>query len=559
MRDPYWSSVGKSTHPWGWYCTRSQTPRDAASVSWDRGRLAAAKWREETGRGRLGSIGTVSACGIDALCNTQYHLVARERWRERYYQSVKSPCIVCTVCLWMIGRIACCRWRQSDLRRRADWGAVGRDDGALFLLRRQNSDHPPGSQVGWQRPCTALFPLTPSAFLHPPSLSLLPRPFPNPRSPLQPFHIHPPPFSLPIPFPLIPLPTPYSLPSSPAPSLNLALPFTPSTSIPLPFFSPFPSPSLNPFPLLPLPTPSSLPSSPPSSPTLSLTYPLPFTPSTSIPISLCLPLPFPLPLALPPSHLPSPSLRSPLFSQLNRLQTRFTVFSVSSRYTIKAGGYVSGNVKSPYLIIPAARIHIHPNYRMRRNANDFALVKLSRPIKFNKFIRPVCLPSIRGERPADVALPGNSGYFASPSSAKVFLSRRKGEAESFVQLALKISSNRDCRNKTRQAFNASGKFCAGRRTAEKHSCRGDGGGPFVQREQRGRNAREMRWVLSGILSWNEECGARGRHGYFTRVAQYVAWVRGMTTRGKSSRNSKRRSRVWACDQFQISPAASPVI
>ena len=58
---------------------------------------------------------------------------------------------------------------------------------------------------------------------------------------------------------------------------------------------------------------------------------------------------------------------------------------------------------------------------------------------------------------------------------------------------------------------------------------------------------------------NEECGARGRHGYFTRVAQYVAWVRGMTTRGKSSRNSKRRSRVWACDQFQTSPAASPVI
>ena len=519
MRDPYCSSVGKSTHPWGWYCTCSQNPRNAASVSWDRGRLAAAKWRKEAGRGRLGSTGTVSACGIDVLCNTQYHLVARERWRERYYQSVKFPCIVCTVYLWMIGRIACCRWRQSDLRRRADWGAVGRDGGALFLLRRQNSDHPPGSQVGGPRPL----------------------------------------LSAPSPFPLPPSSTLLLSPSSPALSLTLALPFTPSTSIPLPFPSPFPSPSLNPFPLLPLPTPSSLPSSPPSSPTLSLTYPLPFTPSTSIPNSLWLPLPFPLPLALPPSHLPSPSLRSPLFSQLNRLQSRFTLFSVSSRYTIKAVGYVSGNVKSPYQIIPAARIHIHPNYRMRRNANDIALVKLSWPIQFSKFIRPVCLPSVRGERPADVALPGNSGYFASPSSAKVFRSRRKGEAASFVQRALKISSNSDCRNKTRQSFNASGVFCAGRRTAEKQSCRGDGGGPFVQREQRGRNAREMRGVLSGILSWNEECGARGRHGYFTRVAQYVAWVRGTTTRGKSSRNSKRRSRVWAFDQVQISPTASPVI
>ena len=72
--------------------------------------------------------------------------------RERDCQSVKSPCIVCTVCLLMIGRISCCRWRQSDLRRRADWGAVGRDGGALFLLRRQNSDHPPSSQVGGPRP-----------------------------------------------------------------------------------------------------------------------------------------------------------------------------------------------------------------------------------------------------------------------------------------------------------------------------------------------------------------------------------------------------------------------
>ena len=180
----------------------------------------------------------------------------------------------------MIGRIPCCRWRQSDLRRRADWGAVGRNGGALFLLRRQNSDHPPSSQVGG--PCP-----------------------------------------LPVPPPLLP------------------------------------SPSLLP----------------------------------------------------PPPPLP------------------FLFVCFFFRYTIKAVGYVSGNVKSPYQIIPTARIHIHPNYQMRRNANDIALVKLSRSIQFNKFIRPVCLPSIRGERPADVALPGNSGCFASPSSAKVFRSRRKGEAD----------------------------------------------------------------------------------------------------------------------------------
>ena len=477
---------------------------------------------------------------------------------------------ICKISLHRVYRLPLNDWENSFLQMAPVRSAAARWLGSSGPWQRRivstpvpeqrSSTRQPGGWATPPAPPPSPFALPPSSILllppSSPSLSLtLALPFSPSTSIPLPF---PSPFPSPSlnPFPLLPLPTPSSLPSSPpsspALSLTLALPFNSSTSIPLPFPSPFPSPSLNPFPLLPLPTPSS--------PTLSLTYPLPFTPFTSIPIFLCIPLPFPLPLALPPSHLPSPSLRSPLFSQLNRLQTRFTVFSVSSRYTIKAVGYVSGNVKSPYQIIPAARIHIHPNYRMRRNANDFALVKLSRPIHFNKFIWPVCLPSIRGERPADVALPGNSGYFASPSSAaKVFLPRRKGEAESFVQLALKISSNRDCRNKTRQAFNASGVFCAGRRTAEKHSCRGDGGGPFVQREQRGRNAREMRWVLSGILSWNEECEARGRHGYFTRVAQYVAWVRGMTTRGKSSRNSKRRSRVWACDQFQISPTASPVI
>jgi len=42
----------------------------------------------------------------------------------------------------------------------------------------------------------------------------------------------------------------------------------------------------------------------------------------------------------------------------------------------------------------AAKVILHPEYiRKKRDMNDLALVKVKRPIKFNKYVEPICLPN----------------------------------------------------------------------------------------------------------------------------------------------------------------------
>ena len=43
--------------------------------------------------------------------------------------------------------------------------------------------------------------------------------------------------------------------------------------------------------------------------------------------------------------------------------------------------------------IKVARVFRHPSYDPRRLNNDIALFKLSKPVMFNKYVKPACLPS----------------------------------------------------------------------------------------------------------------------------------------------------------------------
>ena len=44
-------------------------------------------------------------------------------------------------------------------------------------------------------------------------------------------------------------------------------------------------------------------------------------------------------------------------------------------------------------MITLSAIYVHPRYNRKTTDNDIALLKLSRPVKFTKYIRPACVPS----------------------------------------------------------------------------------------------------------------------------------------------------------------------
>ena len=63
-------------------------------------------------------------------------------------------------------------------------------------------------------------------------------------------------------------------------------------------------------------------------------------------------------------------------------------------------GYPSTTTFDPALIftgneevITLSKIFIHPQYNSKTIDNDIALVKLSKPVKYTKYIRPACIPA----------------------------------------------------------------------------------------------------------------------------------------------------------------------
>ena len=215
------------------------------------------------------------------------------------------------------------------------------------------------------------------------------------------------------------------------------------------------------------------------------------------------------------------------------------------RYTIKAGGHHLGDRKtSPEQVIEAAKIFIHGNYKRQNHQNDIALVKLERKVKLGKYVSPVCLP----EKDDDLAIPGKHGFVAGWGERQTVnkdrkSSRKKSRTRVTVHIALAISSNQVCRNSTKQPFNSSVTFCAGDgEKADQHSCRGDGGGPFL-RERYDSKSRKYRWTVVGLVSWGDGCGVKGRYNFFTRVKPYFDWIAKMRNPPKKGIRRLRRQRL----------------
>uniref|UniRef100_A0A3Q2XEK7 Vitamin K-dependent protein C n=1 Tax=Hippocampus comes TaxID=109280 RepID=A0A3Q2XEK7_HIPCM len=131
--------------------------------------------------------------------------------------------------------------------------------------------------------------------------------------------------------------------------------------------------------------------------------------------------------------------------------------------------------------IPVERVLPHPHYHDFTMDSDVALVYLARPVVRGPTAIPACLPD-----------PHLSKYL------------------------LKVAVITD------------NMFCAGYVDAPMDACSGDSGGPFVV------NYRGT-WFLTGVVSWGERCAAKGKYGVFTRLGNFLSWIR--TTMEKVDRNA----------------------
>ncbi|XP_033468315.1 factor VII-activating protease-like [Epinephelus lanceolatus] len=156
----------------------------------------------------------------------------------------------------------------------------------------------------------------------------------------------------------------------------------------------------------------------------------------------------------------------------------------------------------------------HENYSETPTAvyNDIALLRLSGTdgvcANETQFVKTACLP--------DAELPDGteckiSGWGATEDSA--YGSNHLLEADVLLIDQEKCSEPDIYGNVLDNTM-----FCAGHLQGGVDSCQGDSGGPLTCKE----NSTN---VIYGLVSWGDQCGRKNKPGVYTRVINYLGWIR----------------------------------
>ncbi|XP_054454414.1 LOW QUALITY PROTEIN: uncharacterized protein LOC129091022 [Anoplopoma fimbria] len=157
-----------------------------------------------------------------------------------------------------------------------------------------------------------------------------------------------------------------------------------------------------------------------------------------------------------------------------------------------------------------ARIILHPNYDSDTSNNDIALLKLSSPVKFTDYIRPVCLAA------SDSVLNNGTDSWVTGWGAV-----EEGVSlpfpETLQEVEVPVLGNRQCNCLNGVGTVTDNMICAGVLAGGKDSCQGDSGGPMV-------NQQGSVWVQSGIVSFGFGCARPNLPGVYSRVSSYQSWI-----------------------------------
>uniref|UniRef100_A0A8C3BJU4 Uncharacterized protein n=1 Tax=Cairina moschata TaxID=8855 RepID=A0A8C3BJU4_CAIMO len=161
--------------------------------------------------------------------------------------------------------------------------------------------------------------------------------------------------------------------------------------------------------------------------------------------------------------------------------------------------------------IGVERSWTHPHYDSNDYDGDIALLYLSSEVVFNEYVLPICLPS-----PNLAALLSEEGTVGMVSGWGA--THGRGSTLRFLmKVRLPVVSMDTCQRATDRIL-TDNMFCAGYATEAADACKGDSGGPFVV-------PYHNTWFLLGIVSWGEGCAEKGKYGVYTRVSNYIAWIK----------------------------------
>lgn len=186
-------------------------------------------------------------------------------------------------------------------------------------------------------------------------------------------------------------------------------------------------------------------------------------------------------------------------------------FEDSGKFSIRVGEHDRYSSEGTEVDIKVKKVVRHPKFDPHTYNNDIALFKLDEPIKFNKYVSPVCLPK------SDVK-PGTNCFVTGWGQTE-----REGLAQLLKQGKLQTRTNKECwiHNNHRHHPVFDGMICAGSGVDDNTSaCHGDSGGPLVCE-------RNGIWELQGTVSFGPRYCTSKLYSVFSRTHEYVGWIKEM--------------------------------
>ncbi|KAM7380959.1 hypothetical protein PAMP_004223 [Pampus punctatissimus] len=181
------------------------------------------------------------------------------------------------------------------------------------------------------------------------------------------------------------------------------------------------------------------------------------------------------------------------------------------------------------------QIIYHGRYRPKGLDYDIALMKLTKPLVFNGFVEPICLPN-HGEEFQEGTMCWISGWGAT---------EEEGETSVVLRSAtVPLLSTKTCNQpEVYQGFISSWMICAGYLEGGTDSCQvqtlvfkgelcfqGDSGGPLACEDS-------SVWKLVGATSWGLGCAMRNKPGVYTRITRSLSWIRQQMEREEAHNSS----------------------